>query len=42
VGNLGAHQELAALLFGDMPGRELSAFAARLDRVARRLREALS
>ena len=37
-----AHQELAALLFGDMSGREFSAFAAGLDHVVRRLREALA
>jgi DNA-binding MarR family transcriptional regulator len=37
-----AHQELAALLFGDMSGHDFSAFAAGLDHVVRRLREALS
>ena len=36
------HRELAALLFGDMSGREFGAFAAGLDHVVRRLREVLS
>ena len=36
------HRELAALLFGDMSSREFGAFAAGLDHVVRRLREALS
>jgi DNA-binding MarR family transcriptional regulator len=35
------HRELAALLFGELSPRQLAAFAAGLDHVATRLREAL-
>ena len=35
------HEALAELLFGEMSGRELDAFADGLDHVVRRLREAL-
>ena len=36
-----SHEALADLLFGDMSGRELGAFAGGLDHVVGRLREAL-